>query len=392
MGVSIMSISPTSARTDISTPFAISISNSRYNFVPSSDLETRPAAGGGTEYLVTVNLDLKLYSGATTGAAVVLDLGIISTRVWYKNRYLEATLNTYIIIPSTVPNGTYYLGGYFLDESSGPEGMGRVGFYVDQTHHFIYHGNGSLMADGQITHSVIRSDKYHTILGPDILASRKGYTFGGWALNSTGAGTLYKAGDSITAATYNVNLYAKWVPIVYKLLFTTWSFTTAFSFSVEKTYTYSQSEQTLSFTAPEFGWHRIVPGSVGVRLNEPQPDINYDLFNNISKSGSNLIYHIPATSATNIAVVSQLELADAYIYVEHVENPIIYKRSGSSQIFEIPLQEILTNSDPLFQYHTLTGLIGKYGSDISGLTISKTGTSFEIEVAKKHFKNFQSRC
>lgn len=60
-----------------------------------------------------------------------------------------------------------------------------------------------------------------TVLGNPTGLTRTGYTFGGWARNSGGTGTIYNSGSPLVAEAGLNTLYVKWIPNVYTITYNT---------------------------------------------------------------------------------------------------------------------------------------------------------------------------
>lgn len=80
------------------------------------------------------------------------------------------------------------------------------------TYAVTYLGNGNTGGAAPSDTATYVSGETVTVLGQNTL-TRTGYTFGGWALNAGGTGTVYSAGDTKTVVASDIVFYAKWTPI-----------------------------------------------------------------------------------------------------------------------------------------------------------------------------------
>jgi len=104
------------------------------------------------------------------------------------------------------PNREAIIG---LDESKTWAFISPLGAPVEM----IYNANGATNGSVPIDYVKYEYNEMAVVLGnigtPSSL-SRSGYTFGGWALNSAGTGTVYQAGNEIRMKGSDITLYAIW--------------------------------------------------------------------------------------------------------------------------------------------------------------------------------------
>ncbi len=82
---------------------------------------------------------------------------------------------------------------------------------VGETHKVVYHGNGSTSGTvpADATHYAVGESA--TVLGNTGSLVKTAATFAGWNTKADGTGTHYVAGDTVTVANDQVDLYAMWV-------------------------------------------------------------------------------------------------------------------------------------------------------------------------------------
>jgi len=144
----------------------------------------------------------------------------LDTGSWYK---LDAT--TFV---KGWLGGTYSNYGFILKEPSETNSSQKTKFYSSDapspnkpelvieynatapTYTITYHGNGNTSGSAPEVQGAASGTSV-TLRGNTGSLSKSGYSFYGWSTNSSGTGTVYRAGQTITMPSYNLNLYAKWV-------------------------------------------------------------------------------------------------------------------------------------------------------------------------------------
>jgi uncharacterized repeat protein (TIGR02543 family) len=188
-------------------------------------------AGDGTEYspgatFLIGSADVHLYAqwdliptynvlyfgnGSTGGSAPVDNqsyengetVTVASSGTLIRSGYTFSGWNT-----TAASDGTAYAIGTTLTMASED-----VNLYAqwDQlpTYNVFYFGNGSTSGSAPVENTEYYSGDTHTVEGVGSL-SRIGHTFEGWNTNSSGNGTDYSPGDTISMGSSDVNLYAQW--------------------------------------------------------------------------------------------------------------------------------------------------------------------------------------
>lgn len=155
------------------------------------------------------------YTTANGTGTITLDTGS-----WYK-------LDTTTLVKYWLA-GTYSNYGFLLKEPSETSSSQKTKFYSSDapspnkpeliieynppaaTYTITYNGNGN--TGGSIPESQSAASGSSVTLRANTGGlSKSGYSFYGWNTNSSGTGTTYNAGQTITMPSHDMTLYAKWV-------------------------------------------------------------------------------------------------------------------------------------------------------------------------------------
>lgn len=144
----------------------------------------------------------------------------LDTGSWYK-------LDTTTLVKYWLA-GTYSNYGFLLKEPSETNSSQKTKFYSSDapspnkpelvinynaqatTYTITYNGNGNTGGSIPESQSAVSGSSV-TLRANTGMLSKSGYSFYGWSTNSSGTGTIYRAGQTITMPSYNLTLYAKWV-------------------------------------------------------------------------------------------------------------------------------------------------------------------------------------
>jgi uncharacterized repeat protein (TIGR02543 family) len=114
-------------------------------------------------------------------------------------------------------------GAFYIDGWSFAMGNANVTLYAvwtqNPTYKVYYNGNWASTGNTPSDNNNYRQGDTVTILGNIGGLARNGYTFAGWATNSSGTGTLYTSGSKLAMGTDVINLYAVWKPVTYYVVF-----------------------------------------------------------------------------------------------------------------------------------------------------------------------------
>lgn len=131
------------------------------------------------------------------------------------------------------------------------------------SHTLSYNANGGTNAPSSSTVTNISSTYNMTVSSSQ--PTRTGYTFAGWNTNSSGTGTNYSAGNSVSVgANSTVTLYAKWNPITYSITYNGNGNTGGSTASQTKTYNVAINLQSNGFTKTGYhftGWNTAANGT-----------------------------------------------------------------------------------------------------------------------------------
>lgn len=145
---------------------------------------------------------------------------------------------------------------------------------VNYTHTLSYNANGGSNAPPSST--VTNTSSTYSMTVSSSVPTRTGYTFAGWNTNSSGTGTNYSAGGSVSVgANATVTLYAKWTPITYSITYNGNGNTGGSTASQTKAYDAAINLQNNGFTKTGYhftGWNTASNGagtsySVGASYN-----------------------------------------------------------------------------------------------------------------------------
>ena len=125
-------------------------------------------------------------------------------------------------------NGAFFIGGM-----SFPMGNANVTLYAkwtqNPTYRVYYNANGASYGSTPTDYTNYSQGQSVSISGNIGGLVRTGYTFVGWATNSSGTGTIYNQGNTITMGASVINLFAVWKPVTYFVVFDDQSATTRVS-------------------------------------------------------------------------------------------------------------------------------------------------------------------
>lgn len=131
------------------------------------------------------------------------------------------------------------------------------------THTLAYNANGGTNAPSSST--VTNTSSTYSMTVSSSTPTRAGYTFAGWNTNSSGTGTNYSAGNSVSVgANATVTLYAKWNPITYSITYNGNGNTGGSTASQTKTYDVAINLQSNGFTKTGYhftGWNTASNGT-----------------------------------------------------------------------------------------------------------------------------------
>ena len=131
------------------------------------------------------------------------------------------------------------------------------------SHTLAYNANGGTNAPSSST--VTNTSSTYSMTVSSSQPTRTGYTFAGWNTNSSGTGTNYSAGNSVSVgANATVTLYAKWTPITYSITYNGNGNTGGSTASQTKTYNVAINLQNNGFTKTGYhftGWNTASNGT-----------------------------------------------------------------------------------------------------------------------------------
>ena len=131
------------------------------------------------------------------------------------------------------------------------------------THTLAYNANGGTNPPDSST--VTNASSTYSMTVSSSTPTRTGYTFAGWNTNSSGTGTNYSAGNSVSVgANATVTLYAKWTPITYSITYNGNGNTGGSTASQTKTYNVAINLQNNGFTKTGYhftGWNTASNGT-----------------------------------------------------------------------------------------------------------------------------------
>lgn len=131
------------------------------------------------------------------------------------------------------------------------------------SHTLAYNANGGTNAPSSST--VTNTLSTYSMTVSSSTPTRAGYTFAGWNTNSSGTGTNYSAGNSVSVgANSTVTLYAKWNPITYSITYNGNGNTGGSTASQTKTYNVAINLQSNDFTKTGYrftGWNTASNGT-----------------------------------------------------------------------------------------------------------------------------------
>lgn len=131
------------------------------------------------------------------------------------------------------------------------------------SHTLSYNANGGTNAPSSST--VTNTSSTYSMTVSNSTPTRAGYTFAGWNTNSSGTGTNYFAGNSVSVgANSTVTLYAKWNPITYSITYNGNGNTGGSTASQTKTYDVAINLQNNGFTKTGYhftGWNTASNGT-----------------------------------------------------------------------------------------------------------------------------------
>jgi uncharacterized repeat protein (TIGR02543 family) len=121
---------------------------------------------------------------------------------------------------NTKPDGTgaFYIGGWSFAMWNTNVTLYAV-WTQNPTYKVYYNANWASSGNTPSDNNNYRQGDTITILGNIGGLARNGYTFAGWATNSSGTGTVYTVGNKLTMGSDVINLFAVWKPVTYYVVF-----------------------------------------------------------------------------------------------------------------------------------------------------------------------------
>ena len=253
---------------EISGCYCGTASGNEYMKVPASFVETHKGTRVERKEIIQNNESYYKYIGKGNSntdqqcfdtACVVGDIDISENGIIIYWGSTGSCLN-----PSISDGGSHHCPKSSLSFSSIVDYWGEdILPEIKYTHTLSYNANGGSNAPSSST--VTNTSSTYSMTVSSSTPTRIGYTFAGWNTNSSGTGTNYSAGNSVSVgANSTVTLYAKWNPITYSITYNGNGNTGGSTASQTKTYNVAINLQNNGFIKTGYhftGWNTASNGN-----------------------------------------------------------------------------------------------------------------------------------